>query len=593
MTVPAAMNSGQGTAMLTLAADALRELTQVVLSNAGRGEVAACAAHWLRRMIPGGRAIVLEATDGSPVAMVLADTDVSGVQEGNSIAVVPNLVIDQAIRAPFEVFRGSAIPLLRSLPDLDIDPAHKALLITARPIDDGPAQVVLVGLADHDSLAAPAEAAVRILVDYLATAFTATESRAAITGAHQMIIRAKLEWEATVDALGDLVCLLDPEGRIVRANRVAEFWGLGKVSSVVGQTPHALFHPGCSSQSCSLEKALSSAWRALPKDGHARFEHYPEASRKVLHFTFRPVQTGATITRSNGETLVVLVVSNTSDLHEAREAINKLNASLETRIRHRTQELREAIRGLRNEIARRKSAEEALQTSHAELGALSQQLIVAQETERHRIARELHDSVGQSLSAIKYSLERASELLRRSDLGDPEQVLDQAIRATQETSAAIATIATSLRPTVLDDMGAASALAGFCQQFATVYPSLVVDTRVLVTDDEIPERLATAVFRSAQELLNNVAKHARATQVIVELRSDPDRLILVVADDGIGIAKKPASQSRTGGHGIRNLRERAEMTGGIFTLIPGRNKGTIASISWHLLSDEIARQEAL
>ena len=98
--------------------------------------------------------------------------------------------------------------------------------------------------------------------------------------------------------------------------------------------------------------------------------------------------------------MAVLVVSNVAELHRAREAVNRLNLNLELKVRTRTQELREANRGLRNEVVRRKAAETALRASHNELGILSEQLIAAQENERHRSARELHDSVGQSLIEI-------------------------------------------------------------------------------------------------------------------------------------------------------------------------------------------------
>ena len=107
-----------------------------------------------------------------------------------------------------------------------------------------------------------------------------------------------------------------------------------------------------------------------------------------------------------GDWLAVAVVTDVTALYLAREALNAMNAELETRVRLRTDALAAANSDLQNEIVRREAAEQALRRSRNELAALSHQLITAQEAERTRIARELHDSVGQQLGAIKYSLER-------------------------------------------------------------------------------------------------------------------------------------------------------------------------------------------
>ena len=87
-------------------------------------------------------------------------------------------------------------------------------------------------------------------------------------------------------------------------------------------------------------------------------------------------------------------------------------------------------------------------------------------------------------------------------------------------------IAMDLRPAVLDDLGAASAVSWFCRQFAVSYPTLQVSERLSVVDADIPQRLATTVFRSLQELLNNVAKHSQARAVVVTLARVPEGLIL-------------------------------------------------------------------
>ena len=113
----------------------------------------------------------------------------------------------------------------------------------------------------------------------------------------------------------------------------------------------------------------------------------------------------------------------------------------------------------------------------------------------------------------------------------------------------IRSIAMNLRPAVLDDLGAASAVSWFCREFAQSYPSLTLRETVAAVDADIPERLATAVFRSLQELLNNVAKHAQAQNVAVSLARTGDQLVLEVTDDGVGVEASASSASKSRGDG--------------------------------------------
>jgi signal transduction histidine kinase len=213
--------------------------------------------------------------------------------------------------------------------------------------------------------------------------------------------------------------------------------------------------------------------------------------------------------------------------------------------------------------------------------------------ERKRIARELHDSVGQQLSAIKYGLERGAELVQQARPQDSQPILQRAIASLQEAMEEIRGIAMNLRPAVLDDLGAASAVSWFCREFAQSYPTLTLREAVAVVDADIPERLSTSVFRSLQELLNNVAKHAQARQVMVSLARSADQLVLEVTDDGVGLAASVSSASMRSGRGMRNLRERAEMTGGQMRLQPGAaGVGTQARIEWQLGPGEVRKTDA-
>jgi signal transduction histidine kinase len=401
------------------------------------------------------------------------------------------------------------------------------------------------------------------------------------------IEKAKREWECTADALSAMVCLLNPEGMVLRANRVVEHWGLGSVSGVVGKKAHAVLHPSCTAANCEVEQGLQEALPKLKGGEPQEFEVYSPVSDQTLQFTLRPMRAGEDTNAPVPDSRTVLVVSDVSALRRAQKALQRVNHNLESRVRLRTRELDESNRDLRNEVVRREHAEHDLRASHKNLALLSEQLIQAQERERRRLALELHDSVGQSLSAIKYTLERAIIMVQRPNLGSPENVLNLAVQRIHETADSIRAISMNLRPQMLDNLGAASATSWFCRGFAEVYPTLNVRAEISAQNDEIPKRISTHVFRCVQELLNNVAKHAQAKTVWIQLKREGPVLSLEVRDDGIGMAddsRQPAQ--RYGGSGIRNIRERAEMTAGQFSLSTPAEGGTSAQIVWRLGADE-------
>jgi signal transduction histidine kinase len=248
------------------------------------------------------------------------------------------------------------------------------------------------------------------------------------TAVRMAIARAKTEWECTVDALIQIVCVLDQQGAIVRANRAIETWGLGGVRGVHGRTLHSLLHPHCKAHDCALQRCLATAWGELAAQGATNFEIEDVVLGRILSVTLRTMD-------STG--LAVIVLSDITALHRIQQDLQTMNEQLETRIEARTRELN---------------------ASRDELSMLSAQLMTTQENERKRIAQELHDSIGQSLSAMKYSLERAVEMTHGKDANAPRPLLLTTIARVQETVESIRSIAMNLRPSMLDDLGAVSAV---------------------------------------------------------------------------------------------------------------------------------------
>jgi signal transduction histidine kinase len=396
----------------------------------------------------------------------------------------------------------------------------------------------------------------------------------------QTIIRAKQDWEITADSLSHLVCLVDERRQVVRINRAVETWELGRVEDVAGRDIHDLLHPGVCGGRCSLRARLEEAWARVQDATPDEFEYFDLHLNGALSIALRPVVFNRGGRHFSGQARAVMVVMDMTPLHVARGMQQRLHENLEARVSERTRELEFANHELQNEVARREAAEDALRLSSSELALLSQQLIQAQEKERRRIAQELHDSVGQSLSAIKYSLERAAELQRQNRHGDARPLVLRTIGRVRETIKDIRSIAMDLRPSLLDDLGVASALGWLCREFAETYPQFDVLAEISATDADIPDRLVTTIFRCAQELLNNVARHSKALHVSIALSKDLANITLTIWDDGIGLPQPDSSGSFGRGHGIRNLRERAQMTGARMTLGPGARGGTHVRIDW-------------
>jgi signal transduction histidine kinase len=398
--------------------------------------------------------------------------------------------------------------------------------------------------------------------------------------AQALIMRAKQEWESTVDALPELICLVDRDRSVLRANRAFERWGLGTIRSVLGRPLHEVFHPGCDAADCGFERALDTLWAAHPTNGHSALDIEDRVLGKTLALGIRAMPAPAPFDPPS-PTHAVFVAADVTALRNAERELHALNRDLERRVDERTRELLGANAELREQIQRREEAERALMNSRNELRLLSVQLMTAQESERKRIAQELHDAVGQSLSAIKYAVERAAELARHPRLGDPAAVLRLAVAQVQNTMDEVRSISANLHPPVLDDMGAMSAVRWLCREWGRVYYDIKMALRVEVGDAEIPEGLATAVFRTVQEALNNVAKHAAARAVSVNLRRDGAALIVEVTDDGVGLPA-PDGQLPKRGYGLRGMRERAEHTGGELSIAAQPGTGTVLRVRWPL-----------
>jgi two-component system sensor histidine kinase UhpB len=223
------------------------------------------------------------------------------------------------------------------------------------------------------------------------------------------------------------------------------------------------------------------------------------------------------------------------------------------------------------DITEQRHSEAALRQAAQDLHGLTRRLVQAEEAERRRLARELHDRVGQSLSALNINLDIIS---RESHALTPalRQRLEDSLGLVDDTLQSIENVMAELRPPLLDEYGLGAALGWHAEEFSrrTGVRVSVNDRDPVAAKNARPEA-AVALFRIGQEALNNVLKHAKASSVRVEVSATDEELILDVQDDGQGFELAGAGRGRWG---MTTMRERAEAAGGELHVASVPGEGT-------------------
>jgi signal transduction histidine kinase len=268
---------------------------------------------------------------------------------------------------------------------------------------------------------------------------------------------------------------------------------------------------------------------------------------------------------------------------ETNVHLDRLNQALQ----QRSAALAASKEQLKQEVAQRKSAEESLRKSEQHYGRLleqsrhmqeqlrllSRQLLFAQEEERKKISRELHDVIAQTLTSINLQL---TTLKNKTGLNTKE--LERSIARTQRLVVHSVNIvhqfARELRPTVLDDLGLIPALHTFMKSFGQ-RTGIRVSLSVFAAVKQVNGDTRTALYRVAQEALTNVARHAQATQAEVSIQKLDGAVCMTIKDNGKGFQAKHALRAKKGERlGLLGMRERLEMVGGNFSVTSAPGKGT-------------------
>jgi two-component system sensor histidine kinase UhpB len=227
----------------------------------------------------------------------------------------------------------------------------------------------------------------------------------------------------------------------------------------------------------------------------------------------------------------------------------------------------------------RKRAEARLQDSFTRLRTLSRRMEGIREEERTRIARELHDELGVGLTCLKIDLSRLGHLLGDKPVAQGGIAIDERIRSMKEqvdaTIASVQRIVAELRPGVLDDLGLVAAIEWQCRDFQR-RTGIACTCTFSHEDLQLDREQATAVFRICQEALTNVARHAGATAVLVELEERDGIVRLEVCDNGRGVPEEKLSHPKS--FGLLGMRERAGLLGGDLVIQPGLKGGTTIAL---------------
>ena len=336
--------------------------------------------------------------------------------------------------------------------------------------------------------------------------------------------------QTVIDGVPDAIMVIDTEYRIILMNRVARKFAASGVDLSKPQFCYRLSHKlaaPCSGDAhpCPLALVQESGYPIT-----VVHEHYQaDGKRKLIEVNASPLIGADGSFRG--------IIESMRDITEQRQT----------------------------EEDRRRYAER--------LRALGARLAEVTEAERQRLSRELHDQVGQNLTALGINLN-----IIRTELMDeaPPSLrlrIEDSLALVMQTTESIRDVMADLRPPVLDDYGLVAALDWYGRQF-----SQRMKTAVVVEGEEPDPRLAprmeNALFRISQEALNNVAKHAQATEAVVTVTTSPEFVRLTIADDGIGFDAARVADDELPGWGLLTMTERAEVVGGVCRIDSQPGQGT-------------------
>ncbi|MCF8068412.1 MAG: PAS domain S-box protein [Desulfobacterales bacterium] len=350
------------------------------------------------------------------------------------------------------------------------------------------------------------------------------------------------------------------------------------------QSATGLAHQEIPTMDLWAEHFSMSSTDGTEKHFNSLFE--PEKRRKPLYISLK-TPNGQMLTwdlfisslglTTDDRRMFIIIASDATQTVEREQHLESVMSRLETEVSRRTKALNATISALESEVAERKRMSDTLTLSRERLKKMSRRTLDVLEADRRTISKELHDSIGVSLAAIKFSLE-GKEMKRQQNHDRLDESLDQEIAYLLATIKETKRISANLRPTTMDDLGLMATIQWYLRQFQRLYRNIRVDYNTEIAEEDVPEVVKIIIYRIIQEGLSNAEKHSEAVSVRLQLvYSDENRSIsLFIEDDGRGFDVREALSEKDplSGYGLTAMRERCEIFGGSFNIDSQIGKGT-------------------
>ena len=369
--------------------------------------------------------------------------------------------------------------------------------------------------------------------------------------------------------LPEVILLLDECGRIEMLSDRYQGERLRKIQFSQGATIHDVLHPGCGGDDCDLACNWQQAWKSLDMGLPVEWLFHSRRVDALLRFRLQPVNYACGILFRES----LCGYENHSVLF-----IQDMSASLTQLVRRTRRDDERPDAATIYKLRRSSDPDPSLVASlDNRLRTVTSRLLVSHEAERSRVASELHDSLGQSLSLLRFEIEacmsRAGDQGNRAECQSLERVLDLTTQALGE----LREIAQNLRPTVINDHGLFGALEVLCNDFRAVCPDVDLTLDLSGCPNNVPDELSIAVYRISQEGFNNIARHANASKALLQCRSTSGGVELTISDDGVGL---PTGGAKRSGLGLITMRERTEMLGGKYSIAGSPGEGCTVTLNW-------------
>ncbi|HEY9051878.1 MAG TPA: ATP-binding protein [Gammaproteobacteria bacterium] len=434
---------------------------------------------------------------------------------------------------------------------------------------------------------------IRLMSNVISDSFQNKPLPGFISQQTKSIARAKKQWELAVDLLPQLIIALNFQGKIIRVNRTTETWGIGKVNEANGLSISD-FIASITRAECddSWVTDWPYIWKRIHDTDMLEWKIDQKDIGRVFQFSLRRVLEFDQDNINDEEyCYAVLIVDDITTRQMAEMSLKRHAHELERKVKERTVELQQANEQLEYDLQIQKRDKEALKEFQICRQKLLSELITAQETERKRIACELHDAIGQSIGATKFKVEEfvnsKKNTLSKKDYNQLTDIVDKLKNVINE----VRHTAMDIRPAMLDDLGVIATLNWFCREFSLTYTDISINQILNVNENDISNEMKVVIFRIVQEAMNNIAKHANATKIQMELYMSSTDLKLCISDNGKGfdtafLFNKELSHCRNGisneicGFGLHSMCERAEATNGKFSVESIPEGGTSVRVVW-------------